>query len=252
MKTGVLQVTDDPDVTLTYYVHDLSNELPNCSFRPAMLVLPGGGYRMCSDREAEPIALAYMAEGFNAFVLRYSLREKAAFPKPLNDAEKALQMILDRAKEWSVDTRKTAAVGFSAGGHLAAALGTMGKVKPAALILCYAATLDSISAIMPAPVPSLDGLVDETTPPTFLFSTSADRTVPIENTLAFARALDRAKVPFEAHIFQNDTHGISLAKPLTSIGLSNLADPVVAQWFKMSVDWLHMVLGDFDCSKTSL
>jgi acetyl esterase/lipase len=84
-------------VTLTAYLLDASPDMPNMRVRPAVLVCPGGGYFFCSDREAEPIAMAFLARGYHAFVLRYSLGENAAFPRPLNDAEEALELIRERA-----------------------------------------------------------------------------------------------------------------------------------------------------------
>lgn len=249
MKTETLFITDDPSVTLTCYIHDESNELANAKIRPAVLVLPGGGYQMCSDREAEPVALSYMAEGYQAFILRYTVGKESVFPKPLRDAEKALQTLHERADEWRVDKSRIAVVGFSAGGHLAAALGTMGKVKPAALILCYPCILESTGKLLVNPVPGLDDKADKTTPPAFLFATAADDRVPVENTLAFAAALDRAGVPFETHIFQKGVHALSLAKPHTSGGAKYMIEPRAAQWFPLSCDWLRGLWSEFDRSQ---
>ena len=112
--------------------------MPNYKTRPAILVIPGDAYMMCSDREAEPIALSFLAKGYAAFVLRYSVGKGAAkFPRPLNDAEEAMELIISNAAEWGVEPEHIAAIGFSAGGHLCAALGTMGRVRPAACVLGY-------------------------------------------------------------------------------------------------------------------
>lgn len=223
MKTTTLKLTHE-NVTLTAYLLDQSPEMPNTQVRPAVLVFPGGGYFFCSDREAEPIALAFLAEGYQAFILRYSINENAAFPRPLNDAEEALELIRHRADEWAVDPEKIAACGFSAIGHLAAALGTMGRVRPNALILAYPCILGSISNILAAPIPSLEKQVNRRTPPTFIFATAADQLVPVEHSLQLAAALDHARVPFEMHIFQHGTHGLSLAKPVTSSGQRLMVD----------------------------
>src|SRR3989304_3816830 len=150
MKTISFNLSHE-NVTLTSYLLDSSQEMPNTRLRPVVLVFPGGGYYACSDREAEPIALAFLAEGYQAFVLRYSIGENASFPRPLNDAEEALELIRVNADEWSVDPARIAVCGFSAGGHLAAALGTMGRVRPNALILAYPCILDSISASLSKP-----------------------------------------------------------------------------------------------------
>jgi acetyl esterase/lipase len=245
MTSEVFQITNDPSVTLTSYVIDSSQELATAEPRPAILVLPGGGYHFCSDREAEPIALAYLAHGYNAFVLRYSLNAASAFPRPLQDAETALEFIGKHSAEWHVDPKKIAAIGFSAGGHLAAALGTMGKIKPAALILAYPCILASIGDVLANPVPSLDEKVDASTPPAFIWATAADALVPVENSLAFATALSRAKIPFELHIFKDGVHGLSLATAQTSNGNPAMLEPDAAQWVQLSVSWLQKTLKAF-------
>ncbi len=108
--------------------------------RPAVLVLPGGGYQYCSEREADPVALSYLKAGFQAFILRYSVGEDAVWPNPLDDYEQAMGLIRERAEEWNLYQDKIAVVGFSAGGHLAAAAAVMGVNRPNAAVLGYAVT----------------------------------------------------------------------------------------------------------------
>jgi acetyl esterase/lipase len=244
LKTLTLNLTHE-NVTLTAYLLDRSMEMPNAQVRPAVLVFPGGGYYGCSEREAEPIAMAFLAEGYHAFILRYSVGENATFPRPLNDAEGALELIRATARDWDVDPEKIAVCGFSAGGHLAAALGTMGRIRPNALILAYPCILDSLSSILATPIPSLEQKVDGQTPPTFLFATAADQTVPVENSLQFAIALDQAGVPFELHIFQNGAHGLALAKPVTSSGQRIMVDADAAKWVGLCVAWLENLFKPF-------
>jgi acetyl esterase/lipase len=193
--------------------------------------------------------MAFLAEGYQSFILRYSLNENATFPRPLNDAEEALRILHSRAREWGLDLEKIAVCGFSAGGHLAAALGTMGAIRPNALILAYPAILESISEFLPAPVPSLDRFVDGSTPPAFIFATAEDELVPVNHSLQFAAALDHAGVPFELHIFQRGLHGLSLSKPLTSAGLFAQADPHAAKWLGLCLAWLSNLFGDFPADK---
>ncbi|WP_366295737.1 alpha/beta hydrolase [Paenibacillus sp. AN1007] len=233
------------NVTLTGYLLDSSPEMPNMKQRPAVLILPGGGYRACSDREAEPIAMAFLAEGYQAFILRYSLNQDAAFPQPLNDAEEAMKLIRTHSAEWDIHPQKIAVCGFSAGGHLAAALSTMGSDRPDALILGYPCILEEMSAIFPNPVPGVDQKVDHLTPPTFIFHTFDDKLVSVSNSLAFADALTRQNVPFEMHIFPTGTHGLSLARPQTSMGLISMVEPSVAQWFSLCTNWMTRVFGEF-------
>ena len=160
------------DVSLTAYILDDSNEIRNGLSRGAVLILPGGAYLLCSDREAEPVAMSFAAMGYHAFVLRYSVygkgnslpesskplaaMEHCVFPNPLYDVARAMEHISKRANEWLVDTEKIAICGFSAGGHNAAMYSVywnkplltdlFGKgadtsfLRPAASILCYPLT----------------------------------------------------------------------------------------------------------------
>ena len=92
--------------------------------RPAVVIFPGGGYDYTSDREAEPVANAYLAAGYSAFVVRYAVGADARHPHPLLDAAAAVALLRARAEEFYIDPHKIAVCGFSAGGHLAAHLGT--------------------------------------------------------------------------------------------------------------------------------
>lgn len=106
MTVEKLELKSNPGATLTAYLLDTSREMPNMTDRPAVLVIPGGGYYMCSDREAEPIAMAFAVHGYNTFVLRYTVGEGKDFKMPLADAEEALALIRERAEEWHVIKRQ--------------------------------------------------------------------------------------------------------------------------------------------------
>lgn len=243
MQTEVIYFDDDKKVSLTSYILDTSKEMASYEKRPAILIFPGGSYSFCSDREAEPIAMAYLAEGYNAFILRYSLKEDSVFPRPLQDAEQALMHIINNAEKYHVIENRIAVIGFSAGGHLAAALATMGKIRPNAALLIYPCILSSIGKVLYNPVPSLEKEVDERTPPCFICSTFEDKTVPISNSIEFAAALDKQKIPFEMHIFTKGDHGLSLAKPMTANGNHGLINDSFAQWHSMSIKWLAYIFG---------
>ncbi|MGM0922940.1 MAG: alpha/beta hydrolase [Bacillota bacterium] len=252
MNIEKVNLKSNKEIVMTAYLLDTSGEFHNITSRSAVLIFPGGGYYSTSDREAEPIAMAYLAEGFNAFVLRYSVGKESNFSAALQDGEEAIALIRENAELWNTDKNKIAVVGFSAGGHLAAALGTMGNHRPNALILGYPCILNTLGNVLAFPVPSLEKEVDTLTPPTFLFSTFEDELVPIENTLSFMQALNERNIPFESHIFQKGKHGLSLGKPLSSSGLKSFVDNDFAQWLSLSVSWLHSVLGDFPADKESL
>lgn len=237
MKVFELNLKND-GVTLTVYLSDASREMPRMATRPGMLVIPGGGYGMCSDREAEPVALAFAAKGYAAFVLRYSVGTDKCFENAFEDVNEAMEIIYASADEWGVDKNKIASIGFSAGGHLCAALSTMGKIRPNASVLVYPCILESISKILAFPVPSLEKKVDKNTPATFITAAYEDTCVPIKNTIAYAAALEEAGVPFEIHIFEKGYHGYSLADCTVYSKAEEDYCAHLQCWFDLCVNWL--------------
>lgn len=235
MKVKTIKINQHDQVTLTMYIQDLSFEMKNMNQRPAILIFPGGGYEFCSDREAEPIALKYLSAGYNAFVLRYSLKKEARFPKPLTDAEDALKYLKDHASELNIYPDKIAVIGFSAGGHLASMLATQGRLRPDAVILGYPAILKEPSWQFPEPI------VDEKTPEMFLFHTFEDTLVSVDNALTMAHMLTNAKIPFECHIFKKGVHGLSLGNEAVSNGQSFMIEKDYQVWFDLSLKWLSGV-----------
>lgn len=230
---------------LSCYVQDQSKEMATADLRPAMLVFPGGGYEYCSDREAEPVALAYLTEGYNAFVLRYAVGKETPWERSFEDAQAALRYVRENAAELHIDPDKVAVVGFSAGGHLASALGTLAEEKPNALVLGYPVILDDFGKTIEKNLPGTDKAVTDSTPPTFIFSTSNDGLVPIQNSLAFAKALADADLLFEVHIYVMGEHGCSLAKAAQAGGNPGVVNPDAQDWFADSVRFLRHVFGDF-------
>ncbi len=233
--------SEERNVTLDVYIPDISDEMPNMKVKPAVLVFPGGGYSFCSDREAEPVAFEFMAKGYNVFILRYSLKEHALFPTPLNDAAQALKTIRANSEKWHTDPDKIAVCGFSAGGHLAAAVSTMSEEKPNACILGYPCIVEEIGKILAQPTPALETEVTELTPPTFIASASDDDLVPIENSLIYAQALSRYNVPFEMHIFSKGGHGFSTSTDVVTV--EERLDYVKNSqaWVDMCIKWLKTI-----------
>lgn len=225
----------------------------NVKQRPAVLILPGGGYQNHAEREAEPVAMAYLAKGYNAFILRYSVAEYAIWPNPLNDAEDALRLIRKNAAIWQVDPEKICTVGFSAGGHLSIAVSSMGAERPNAQIVGYPVVNAETVKIMPVHnFPELTSAIDRNTAPTFVFATMEDELVPVENSIQLIAALSRAGVESEIHIFQRGCHGACLATPHDSSGLPRFVHPEVAVWFEMSMTFLRSLFGDFPQTRTEL
>lgn len=231
-------------VRLETYIIKAHPELIGMPKRPAVLIFPGGGYHMLSEREAQPIAFAFLKEGYQAFILRYTL-EQSTMEKPLADATSALEMIKAQAEEWNVDKDKIAVAGFSAGGHLAATLATKGTTKPNALILGYPVISQAMVKLCGVDEVSLDTLVDHTTPPTFLFTTQNDNVVPSDDAFQFALSLQKAHVPMEFHFYQHGEHGISLATHATANNKQGFVSEHVATWLPLCLEWLQLHFGVF-------
>lgn len=239
MKSEVIVLHEDRDVTLTAYIQDVDGEF-GFTKRPAMLVLPGGGYAMCSDREADPVAMAYLQAGYQAFILRYTTNRKGRWPMPLEDYEEAMELIRSRSGEWHIDTDKIVVSGFSAGGHLAAVAATQAKNRPAAAVLVYPAILKDIVDMCQPDMPYPHEHVSNETCPCFLVACRDDKTVDITNTLRMELALAEHNIPFESHIYSFGGHGFSTGEDwIVTNGVSDR----VPNWTKDSVGWLKEVLG---------
>lgn len=242
MRVFTEYFNEDKSVSITAYLLDNSREMPNMDVRPAMLVIPGGAYVGCSDREAEPIAMLYALEGYHTFVLRYSVGRRGegdyCFEQPFADGERAVKYIRDNAAEFGVDPDKIAAIGFSAGGHLCSALGTISKNKPNALVLAYPCILSEIGDVLACDVPSTNEYVTADTPPSFIFHANDDGLVPIKHSLAFASACAENGVEFEMHVYRNGGHGFSLSTPNVCNGKY---DPVSSEWAQQSIKWLRKI-----------
>lgn len=241
MKTQILTLNKNRNVTLSCYLYDKSSEYQNLDIRPTILVLPGGGYAMCSDREAEPVALGYVQAGFNAFILRYTLKSVKPWPAPLDDYEQAMETILSHAEEWGVDKNRIAVVGFSAGDHLAACAATISGYKPAAVILGYAALTEETVSLCGKKIPIPIDLVDSHTAPCFLFSTRTDNVAPVQNTLSFMQKLIENGISFESHIYSYGPHGFGTGEDIYN-------QPAISRraktWLKDSVKWLGESWGE--------
>lgn len=220
--------------------------------RPAMLVLPGGGYGRQADHEAEPVVEWLAALGIHAYVLRYRVAPDR-HPAPLEDAKTVLLQIRGGSSGLSVDSTRVGVLGFSAGGHLAATLstavatGTEALDVPAAVpdltVLCYPVVsyldqvhqgcVDNLLGASPSDAllreVSADLHVTAATPPAFLWHTADDEAVPVHHSLAYAGSLVQAGVPAELHVFPHGRHGLGLAP----------GDPGPAQWTALCAAWLE-------------
>jgi len=202
--------------------------------RPAVLIIPGGGYSRVSPREAEPVALQFVARGYAAFVLDYSCAP-LRFPTALREAALAMRYIRENAADFEVNPHMIAAMGFSAGGHLCgtlgmlydapevADLGTPALLRPDELGLCYPVAVswgkthegsfENISGGDPElrSKLSLEKLVRPDMPPVFMWHTRDDASVPCRNALILATALEEKGVDLTFHLYRHGCHGLSTA-----------------------------------------
>ena len=233
---------------------------------PAVIIAPGGAYAfLAMTYEGRDVAVYLNSVGLTAFVLRYRLAPYR-YPIELDDAQRAIRLVRTRAAEFGIDPGRLGMVGFSAGGHLAATAGThfdagnpsasdpvdRQSSRPDFLILGYPvisfqqnvlAATDVLRAnggsgrnlLGDNPDPKLlTDLSDELqvtpqTPPTFLYQSSSDQTVPVASSVAFYLALRKAGVPAELHTFEKGAHGGGLA----------LGDPARGMWPTLLVNWLR-------------
>lgn len=227
---------------------------------PTVVVLPGGGYGFVSPLEAEPVARWLNGEGFTAITVTYRMAPHRS-PAPLQDAVRAIRLARAAADEWGVIPSRLGLMGFSAGGHLAASVATLGAdvafleetdlsgviARPEALVLGYPvitmhpphAHEGSVANLLGDPAAdadrerwSLETRVTADTPPTFLWHTAEDEPVPVENSLLVAERLAHHGVPFALHVFPHGRHGLELA----------VDEPLASAWTGLCADWLRATL----------
>jgi acetyl esterase/lipase len=252
---GALGTDDRDKPSITIY-------MPPSTTGPltAVIIAPGGSYRALSmNNEGRAPANYFNSLGVAAFVLRYRLGPQYHHPIELGDMQRAIRLVRTRAAEWHIAPDKIGVMGFSAGGHLASSASThfdngdpgaadpidRAGSRPDFAVLCYPV----ISFVEPfthqgsktnllgenpdaalARSLSSETQVTAATPPTFLFHTNADATVPVENSVAYFQALRKAGVPAELHIFKEGRHGVGLA----------MQDPALAEWSRLLANWMRL------------
>lgn len=263
---------EHPESFLVTYVNEDAPvlEMPP---RKAIIVCPGGGYEFLSAREAEPVAKKFFAEGFNVFVLNYSVFPNAGNYVPLIELAMAVTYVRENSEKYNVDPNYVFTVGFSAGGHLVASAGTMwncevirkaleidsgkrpeGINRPTGTILCYpvisAGDFAHEGSILHVcgddpkltteqkQVFSLEMRVDENTAPAFIWHTFSDNLVPVNNSLLYMQALRDHNVPFEAHIFPYGGHGLVLGTVESAGSARGRINDHISCWFNLAVKWI--------------
>lgn len=247
--------SDDSDVpTITVYLPRTVRE-----GTPAVVVCPGGAYQnLASNHEGRQVANFLNSLGIAAFVLKYRLGPKYHHPIELGDAQRALRTLRSHAADWRLDSSRIGIMGFSAGGHLAMSASTWTdpgnqqaadpvdrlSSRPDFAVLGYPVISMTESYMHRGsqrnllgdnPDPDLarrlsgENAVTKDTPPTFIFQTNEDTTVPAENSLYYFLALRKAGIPAEMHVFEKGAHGVGLANDI----------PALSPWSSLLATWLR-------------
>ncbi|MBS1947978.1 MAG: alpha/beta hydrolase [Bacteroidetes bacterium] len=224
----------------------------------AVIICPGGGYSiLAASHEGYDVAKKLNEWGIAAFVLKYRIPDDKTMVNkeigPLQDAQRAIQMVRENAKEWGIDPGKIGIMGFSAGGHLASTAGTHftspvidnkknTSLRPDFMILVYPVIsfTDSIGHIgsrdnllgkNPSPEKikeySNELQVNAGTPPAFLVHAGDDDVVKVQNSIYFYEAEQRNKLPAALHIYPHGGHGFGMNNPTTK-----------DQWMERLRNWL--------------
>lgn len=237
---GILRISNVIEPMLTVFQ-------PENGKGTAVIICPGGGYSiLAAGHEGADVAKEFVKMGITAFVLKYRLPDARLQLNPaiapLQDAQRAIQLIRERAKDWNLDTKKIGILGFSAGGHLASTAGTKFEkpvienskqisLRPDFMVLIYPVISSDTAIYHGGSFEKLLGVantaekrleysgdkhISKNTPPTFLVHASDDGGVSSLNSVAFYQALLRNKVPAELHLYQHGGHGFGLANPTTT------------------------------------
>ncbi len=256
-----------PEAVADTYIPEVYQEIDENRKFPCVIICPGGGYMMTSRREAEPVAMKFLAEGIAGIVLNYSVAPEARYPVALLQAAAAVALARRNAEKWHLDPDRICIMGFSAGGHLAASLGvfwndaslsgrlglTPEDIRPDGLILCYAVlTAEKFTHVVTimnllgdgyngenVRKMSLERHVTAQTPKTFIFHTVSDRVVAVENALKFITALQDAGVSYEAHLYPEGVHGMSVCdETAASKDMTELISDYDKTWVDHCIAWI--------------
>ncbi|MBQ8647607.1 MAG: alpha/beta hydrolase [Oscillospiraceae bacterium] len=268
MRYEIIPIAEEgsaPYARLCVYLWDHTPEIP-IEARPLILICPGGGYHKTSDREAEAVALRFMAMGCHTAVLRYSV-SPARCPVALHELARAVTLLRAHTEDWHIDRYKLVVMGFSAGGHLAASYGVFWNrpelsaamgcdkklLKPNGLILgypvitaekkfCHKGSFDHLlgskAEAEQRDALSLEKQVGNQVPRTFIWNTAQDDAVHPMNSLLFAQALLLNHVPVEYHLYEKGGHGLSLANEQTNDLQGQRFQAECQNWVTLAETWL--------------
>ncbi len=253
------------DAVLHIYLHEYSKDIA-IRERPIVIVCPGGAYARTSDREAEIIAFQFLAMGYHAAVLRYSVAP-AVYPAAILELGYAVSYMRTHGEEWLIDINKIILMGFSAGGHMVASYCMLWEegfmceevgvskeqLRPNAMILGYPvitseekyAHKDSFRNLLGENYEqlkdklSLEKRVSKSVPRTFIWHTYGDKSVVVQNSIMLAAELVEKEIPTELHIFEKGNHGLALSNRLTESATGSKGEPSCECWIDLVHTWIE-------------
>ena len=241
--------------------------------KPAIIICPGGGWMFLSEREGEPIAIEFAQRGYMAFVIHYSVSERAAEPgdhslifKALDEMERAYDILSELGRKQTIDTGKISVMGFSAGGQLAALFSSR-HPELLSCILCYpfldvedeieyvnssmcpqenkeimkkCFSVTGIGAANECNLQQIDPIanVSPDMPGTFIWHGATDDLIRATGSIAYARKLIENGIRTELHIYDNCGHGISLGTRETA-AVENEINDYCTVWFAQLIRWME-------------
>ncbi|MGG5318311.1 alpha/beta hydrolase [Enterococcus sp. AZ072] len=230
---------------------------------PAVIICPGGGYQMISDRESEPIALAFLSHGYHTLVINYPVlaKNETITPDYLDNNTRLLADIFkeieDKQDKWKIDPNAVFLLGCSAGGHMASLYaGQWQKVaktknlshsKPLGNVLCYPVIgfdygWPNASGLESELLKAYDAAahINAETPDTFIWHTVNDSLISVLHSLKYCEGLTKQTIPFEGHFFENGRHGLSLSTRASAESKKGeQINQPVAKWLPLCVEWME-------------
>ena len=250
----------------TYWIDPVSDFETQVE-RPLAIICPGGGFNFITDREAQPIAFNFNANGMHALVLHYQLvdDEHSVYPLALQEMATTLNWLKTQKENHHIDLNKIILIGFSAGSHIVADFNSImldpeqrEKVYPQDLEVEPAVNILSYPVIdMTLGWPKEEDWAMKISPdiyywqaqehltehgkPTFIWQTVTDQAVPVMNSIIYAQKMEMLKIPYELHLFGSGSHGLSMATHVTQNpeNPDNLNE-YDAKWWELCINWLKL------------